>query len=326
MNVLNRWRTFTERRAVARLTGPVIAAGVGVFTFAAVLLVLSSTLNGQTQNTAPASAATPVEEAPQPTAVVAAANISISTHLPPGHVAIGVPFSGGSAPLNEIHVGVHVDVLASFPESASGPGFVGQIVSGAQVLQLAASGDHSASALLDVPAESGMWLGHLVREGVPLTYTVRTEQQTGSAYPSLTASEVLARLTGLRASGKPTAVPAATPEPQTVQDHEVSQVDFVAYEGVTVTDIQQRFGVTEAALRAANPTVDDIAVLEPGTELVIPGLYGFAYTVRVGDTWTSLSSTFGISVEALARVNGLPEETLPAVNTLLLIPAPGHAP
>jgi LysM repeat protein len=111
----------------------------------------------------------------------------------------------------------------------------------------------------------------------------------------------------------PTTAPSPTPPPQ--QTYEVQAGD-------TLSEIAGRFAVTVNDLMAANNlTAQDAYSLRPRDILVIPGQAVAApsvsasppspttpprtYRVQAGDTPIAIANTFGVSVDALLRANGL---------------------
>ena len=79
--------------------------------------------------------------------------------------------------------------------------------------------------------------------------------------------------------------------------------------GDTYFSLANRFGVTVQALVAANPGVDPNALVV-GQQICIPPRTGpvpcpggTLYTIKAGDTYFSLASRFGITVEALVAAN-----------------------
>jgi spore germination protein len=98
-------------------------------------------------------------------------------------------------------------------------------------------------------------------------------------------------------------------------------VHFVTYDGVDLATVERRFDVSAQALQRANPMLDEASEPSPGTELVIPGLFGFSYRAQVGDTWQTLAAAYSLSADELARINGLPVDSPLPPGTTLLIPA-----
>jgi murein DD-endopeptidase MepM/ murein hydrolase activator NlpD len=82
---------------------------------------------------------------------------------------------------------------------------------------------------------------------------------------------------------------------------------YVVQPGDTLYLIAQRFGTTVDAIASAN-SITDPSVIVPGSELIIPGYEGVTGTlefheVAFGETIHSLSTHFGISEDALIRLN-----------------------
>jgi LysM repeat protein len=253
---------------------------------------------------------------------------SLAAGMVAGHMAVAVRLKADSVPLASLHVGAVVDVLASVPEGPDGPGLVGPVVKGVRVLASTPATDH-ADVLLEAPADAAMLLGHLVRSGLPLTYTVRDAAYEPEAFPVLTLDETRARLSlAPRAIAPPppraqaTSVVPMSVVPTQPMATEASEVHFVVYAGVDLDGVETRFEVSEAALKAANPMLVPTQPLVEGTELVVPDLFGFAYQVRAEDSLDSLAARFNVAPERVRRVNDLAPERPLVSGERLLIPAP----
>ncbi len=86
-------------------------------------------------------------------------------------------------------------------------------------------------------------------------------------------------------------------EIKSVQDVE----KYVAVEGDTVTSLAEKFGVSENAIKWSNDLgSNSIAV---GTELTIPPVEGFVYTVKDGDTAEKLAEKYSSSTEKIVAFN-----------------------
>ena len=307
--------------------GAALAGAAGAVAFAAVLLLVSfgdlataapEPLAEQSQvEVAQATPTTDVNQligANQAIDLEGAVNQVIDNHHPgerlaPDRVAVGVPLSADNAPLSEIHVGAMLDILAALPETADSPGTVGPAVSGARVAALRQNGDQLV-ALLDLPGDAAVQLGHLVRVGATVTYVARTDTANWPEIPSITTDEARARLglTARQVNAPTPPAPIPTPEPPKPQPapQEVSEVHFVTYAGVDLDTIEQRFEVDEETLLTANPDLPMTGELTPGTEVVLPDLYGFFYRAQPTDTWKSLSDRYHVSAYWLQKINGLP--------------------
>ncbi len=96
-------------------------------------------------------------------------------------------------------------------------------------------------------------------------------------------------------------------------------------QGDTAAAIALANGVTVQALQVTNPGVD-FATIAPGTEICLPSrvltcVSGQAYTVRGGDTFTSIADQLGITVFELAERNpGIDPDRL-TIGQVLCIPA-----
>jgi N-acetylmuramoyl-L-alanine amidase len=109
------------------------------------------------------------------------------------------------------------------------------------------------------------------------------------------------------------ALAAATPA--------AAETHYVVRYGDTLTGIAHAHGISLRRLARLNHR-RAYAVLPAGTVLVVPGRGRShrgrrAYTVRYGDTLTGIAARFGVSVDRLARTNGLkPRGVLLAGSTL----------
>ncbi|HEY66268.1 MAG TPA: LysM peptidoglycan-binding domain-containing protein, partial [Caldilineae bacterium] len=126
----------------------------------------------------------------------------------------------------------------------------------------------------------------------------------------------------------PTPTPTATPTPSPTPTPGNAKVYVVAL-GDTLSGIARRFNISAEALARAND-IEVGAQLRVGQELVIPSENEIPtptsqpeetiYIVAPGDTLISIARRFGVTVEALARLNGIEDPTRLRVNQQLRIP------
>jgi spore coat assembly protein SafA len=82
-------------------------------------------------------------------------------------------------------------------------------------------------------------------------------------------------------------------------------VTYVVQQGDTLSGIAQTFGVSLAALEAANPQIPDPNLIFPGQVITVPvnppppG----TYVVQSGDTMSGIAQKFGVSLGALEAAN-----------------------
>jgi LysM repeat protein len=103
--------------------------------------------------------------------------------------------------------------------------------------------------------------------------------------------------------------------------------------GDTFFSIARRFGTTVSALQAANPGVDPNR-LQIGQQICVPAPApapgacpgGFLYTIRSGDTFFSLASRFGVTLQALTSANPGVDPNRLQIGQQICIPAPAPVP
>jgi tyrosinase len=81
---------------------------------------------------------------------------------------------------------------------------------------------------------------------------------------------------------------------------------YVVHTGDTLSAIAKRFGVSLAALEAANPQISDPDSIFPGQVVGVPGGSpgpGWSYVVQSGDTLSAIAKRFGVSLAALKAAN-----------------------
>jgi LysM repeat protein len=102
-----------------------------------------------------------------------------------------------------------------------------------------------------------------------------------------------------------------------------ARTHYVVRYGDTLTGIARDHGVGLRRLARANHRRVD-GILPAGSVLVVPGRSaggGGTYTVRWGDTLSGIGARFGVSVEALARANGISPRGLLLAGSTLHLPA-----
>ncbi len=99
---------------------------------------------------------------------------------------------------------------------------------------------------------------------------------------------------------------------------------YVVQWGDTLYRIALRFGTTEAAIMAANPSITDPTRIYAGMTLVIPGTGGATgartHTVRYGETLSSIARQYGTTVLAIVQANNLPNSNTIYTGQVLVIP------
>ena len=113
-------------------------------------------------------------------------------------------------------------------------------------------------------------------------------------------------------------VPAVKPnftQPVTFQTYKVRQGD-------TISGIAKKFGLTNISTLISVNDIGNVRQLAAGQKLKIPSIDGIVYTVKKGDSLSSITEKHKISLEQLLDVNELTSETLTAGQQLFL---PGAA-
>ena len=81
-------------------------------------------------------------------------------------------------------------------------------------------------------------------------------------------------------------------------------ITYVVQQGDTLSGIAQKFGVSLADLKAANPQILNPDLIFPGQVVVVPsGPLPGTYVVQRGDTLSELAEKFGVSLAALEAAN-----------------------
>ena len=101
---------------------------------------------------------------------------------------------------------------------------------------------------------------------------------------------------------------------------------YVAVEGDTVTSISERFGVSIESVRWSNDLAGDTVAV--GTELKIPPVDGFVYTVKADDTAESLASRYSSQANKIIAFNDAEIDGLQVGQVIVIpggsVPAPAR--
>lgn len=94
--------------------------------------------------------------------------------------------------------------------------------------------------------------------------------------------------------------------------------------GDTLRSVAQQAGTTVQAMQLVNPDVD-FSTIAIGTEICLPSqsftcVSGMAYSVRAGETFTSIAEDFGISTFELAERNPGVDQSSLMVGQVLCVP------
>ncbi len=94
--------------------------------------------------------------------------------------------------------------------------------------------------------------------------------------------------------------------------------------GDTLRNVSQQAGTTVQAMQLVNPDVD-FSTIAVGTDICLPSqsytcVSGMAYSVRAGETFTSIAEDFGISVYELAERNPGVDQNNLMVGQVLCVP------
>ncbi|MEP7293812.1 MAG: LysM peptidoglycan-binding domain-containing protein [Chloroflexota bacterium] len=96
--------------------------------------------------------------------------------------------------------------------------------------------------------------------------------------------------------------------------------------GDTLGIIARQYQTTLTALRAINPQLTSANLIVEGTDICIseteepPPLYGTTYTVKAGDSLSSIARQFGVTLGELARANGIGNVNLIVEGESLTVP------
>jgi LysM repeat protein len=96
---------------------------------------------------------------------------------------------------------------------------------------------------------------------------------------------------------------------------------YTVSRGDTLSGIARRLGVSQEAMEAANPQLANPNRIFPGQQLNVPGGAGGTHVVARGDTVSDIARQHGVSLDALARANGLRNANLIFPGQRLEIPS-----
>ncbi len=94
---------------------------------------------------------------------------------------------------------------------------------------------------------------------------------------------------------------------------------YTVQNGDSISEIAQKFGVTEHTILWAN-NISDPSTIKPGTVLVILPVSGIQHTVRSGETLSTIAAKFGADAGDIAQFNGLPADGSLVAGSTLIIP------
>ena len=173
---------------------------------------------------------------------------------------------------------------------------------------------------LAAPAFAQGTVVHVVQRGENL---FRIALRYGVTVDALAAANGLSNTSRIYA-GQRLVIPTGGTSPTTP-----SSGVHIVQRGENLFRIALRYGTTTQALAAANGIVNTNRVYV-GQRLVIPGHgatpptpSGQTYTVRRGDTLSSIASRFGVSMWTLAQVNSIRNPSFIYVGQVLRIPSGG---
>ena len=102
----------------------------------------------------------------------------------------------------------------------------------------------------------------------------------------------------------------------------VSYQTYKVRSGDTISGIAKKFGLTNISTLISVNDIGNVRQLAAGQKLKIPSIDGIIYTVKKGDSLSSITEKYKISLEQLLDVNELNSETLSTGQQLFL---PGAA-
>lgn len=161
---------------------------------------------------------------------------------------------------------------------------------------------------------------------VPVTPTLPPETPTFTPTLEPTATPTATETPTPVPTETPTSPPTATPVP--------GRTTYKVKSGDTLSSIAEQFGISWQDLASANG-LNSRSTLRVGQELIVPLPGGSqapaptasqsatTYTVKSGDTLSSIAARYGITWQALAQANGLTGSSRLNVGQKLIIPGTG---
>lgn len=162
-----------------------------------------------------------------------------------------------------------------------------------------------------------------------LAMTPTLAPETSTATPTLAPTATPAP------TETPTPAPTATPTTPPTNTPVPGRVTYKVKSGDTLSSIAAQFGIAWQDLAAANG-LNSRSTLRVGQELIVPVPGSSAapapapqqgaqttYTVKSGDSLSSIATQFGITWQALAQANGLTGSSRLSVGQKLIIPGSG---
>jgi len=104
-----------------------------------------------------------------------------------------------------------------------------------------------------------------------------------------------------------------------VSSHAFAYSCYITEEGQTIAGLAEKFSLSASTFALIND-VEEHQPLKEGTVLRMPEIPCFALTVKAGDTLSSLSRSYGVSLAELAMQNGLRNNDRIYAGQQLLIP------
>ena len=116
----------------------------------------------------------------------------------------------------------------------------------------------------------------------------------------------------LNADGSSAVVPAADFR------QKVTFSEYKVRSGDTISGISRKFGLSNISTLIAVNGISNVRQLKSGQNLKIPSADGLVHSVKLGDSLSSLSVKYGVTVEDLLDVNDLESQVLTAGQTLFI--------